>query len=91
METLHNEDLSNIYLPPNIIRVMKSIGVGGGLVGRAEEKEVKNHAQFWSGNVAVRDYVGDVRIDGITLKGWAFVNVVMNVRVSKLTGNILTS
>ena len=66
---LHNEELSDLYSSPNIVRVIKSrrmrwaghvarIGMRGGRI------------RSWWGNRRERDHWGDLGVDGWIILGW---------------------
>jgi len=68
---LHNEELNDLYSPPNIVQVIKSImrwvqhfSMYG---GRGEP-----YTGFWWGNLRERDHLGDPGIDGKIILRWVF-------------------
>jgi hypothetical protein len=60
---LHNEELSDLYSSPNIVRVIKSTKMRwAGHVTRMGRGEV--YRRFWWGNLRERDLWGDSGLDG---------------------------
>jgi hypothetical protein len=60
---LHNEELNDLYLLPNILRVVKSRKMRwAGHVARMGEGEVCTG--FWRGSLRGRDHWGDPDVDG---------------------------
>jgi hypothetical protein len=66
---LHNEELTNLYSSPNIIRVIKSRRmrwVGHvALMGRVEV-----HTGFWWGNLRERGHLQDLLVDYKIILRW---------------------
>ena len=63
---LHNEELSDLYCSPNVIRVIKSKRLKWlGHVACMGRGEV--HTVFWWGNLRVRDHFVDPGVDGIVI------------------------
>jgi hypothetical protein len=59
---LHNEELNNLYLSPNIIRVIKSRRMRwAGHVARMGRREVRTG--FWWGDLTEGDHLGDPAVD----------------------------
>ena len=68
---LHNEELSNLYCLPNIVRVVKSRRMRwAGHVARMGRRE--GCTGFWWGNLRERDHWGDPDIDGRIMLRWIF-------------------
>ena len=66
---LHNEELSDLYSSPNIVRVIKSRGMRWvGHVARMGEERVVY--RVWWGNRRERDHWGDLGVDGWIILGW---------------------
>ena len=60
---LHNEELSDLYSSPNIVRVIKSRRLGwAGHVELMGKEEV--YTGFWWGNLREGDHLEDPGIDG---------------------------
>jgi hypothetical protein len=60
---LHNEELHNLYVSPNIIRVIKSRKMRW--VGHVVcMEEIEMYRVFWLENLKGRDYLEDVGVDG---------------------------
>jgi len=69
--TLHNEDLNDLYLSPNIVRVIKSRRMrSAGHVARMGRAKV--YTGFWWGNLVERDLLGDPGVDGRIILRWIF-------------------
>ena len=68
---LHNEELSDLYSSPNIIRVIKSRRMKwAGHVARVGEW--KGAYRAWWGNLRERDHLGDPGLDGRIILRWIF-------------------
>jgi hypothetical protein len=68
---LHNEELSDLYPLPNIVRVVKSrIMRWAGHVARMGEGEVCT--VFWLGNLRERDKWGNPGVEGRIILRWIF-------------------
>jgi hypothetical protein len=69
---LHNEELNDLYSPPNIIiRVIKSRGMRwAGHVARMGRREV--HTGFWWGDLREGDHLGDLGVGGRIILKWIF-------------------
>ena len=68
---LHNEELSNLYSLPNIVRVVKSrIMRWAGHVARMGEG--RRCTGFWWGNLRERDHWGGPDVDGRIILRWIF-------------------
>ena len=68
---LHNEELSNLYSSPNIVRVIKSREMRWvGHVARIGRGEA--YTGFWWGNLRERDHLGDPDINGRIILRWIF-------------------
>ena len=66
---LHNEELSDLYSLPNIVRVVKSRRMRwAGHVARMGEE----CTGFWCGNLRERDHWGDPDVDGRIILRWIF-------------------
>jgi hypothetical protein len=66
---LHNEELSDLYPLPNILRVVKSRTMRwAGLVASMGEVCTR----FWWGNLRERDHWGDPDVDGSIILRWIF-------------------
>jgi len=60
---LHNEELSDLYFSPSIVRVIKSRRMRGPRhVARIGNEEA--YTGFWWGNLRERDHLGDPGLDG---------------------------
>ena len=69
---LHNEELSDLYSLPNILRVIKSRRMRWtGHVARMGE----GYTGFWWGNLRERDHGGDPEVDGRIILRWIFEEV----------------
>ena len=69
--TLHNEELNDLYTPPNIVRFIKSrIKRWAGHVARLGRGEV--YKEFWWGNLKERDLLEDTGVDGRIILRWIF-------------------
>ena len=67
---LHNEELNDLH-SPNIVRVMKSIGMRlTGHVARMVRREA--YTGFWWGNLRERDHLRDPGMDGRKILRWIF-------------------
>ena len=67
---LHNEELSDLYSLPNIVRVVKSRRMRwAGHVARMGEEGCIG---FWWGNLRERDHWGDPDVDGRIMLRWIF-------------------
>jgi len=65
----HNEDLSDLYSSPNIVRVIKSRRMRwAGHVARMGEE--RGPIGSWWGNRRERDHLGDLGVDGWIILGW---------------------
>ena len=68
---LHNEELSDLYSLPNIVRVVKSRRMGwAGHVRVWGRGEVCTG--FWLGNLRERDHWEDTDVDGRIILRWIF-------------------
>ena len=66
---LHNEELSDLYSSPNIVRVIKSRRMRwAGHVARMGEERVCIGS--WWGNRMERDHCGYLGVDGWIILGW---------------------
>jgi hypothetical protein len=66
---LHNEELSDLYFSPNIIRVIKSrIMRWAGFVVPMGKVEV--YAGFWWGDLRERGHLEDPGLDGNIIVRW---------------------
>jgi hypothetical protein len=65
---LHNAELNDLYLSPNIIRVIKSRMRWAGHVARMGKREV--HTGFWWGDLREGDHLGDPGINGSMILKW---------------------
>ena len=66
---LHNEELSDLYSSPNIVRVIKSRRMRwAGHVARTGEE--RGCIGSWWGNRRERDHWGDLGVDGWIILGW---------------------
>ena len=66
---LHNEELNDLYLSPNIVRVIKSRRMrwAGHVARMGEERECIGS---WWGNRREGDHWGDLGVDGWIILGW---------------------
>ena len=66
---LHNEELSDLYSSPNIVRVIKSRRMrwAGHVVRMGEERGLH---RVWWGSRRERDHWGDLGLDGWIILGW---------------------
>jgi len=66
---LHNEELNDLYSPPNIVRVIKSRRMrwAGHVTHMGEERGCIGS---WWGNWGEGDHWGDLGIDGWIILGW---------------------
>jgi hypothetical protein len=63
VETLHNEEINDLYSSPNIVRAIKSRKMRwAGLVARVDER--RNVFRVLVGNLRERDHLGDHGVDG---------------------------
>jgi hypothetical protein len=68
---LHNEELNDLYVSPNIGRVIKLRGMRwAGHVACMGKREV--HTGFWWGDLREGDHLGDLGIDGRIISKWIF-------------------
>ena len=71
METLHAEELNELYSSPKLFRVIISRKVRWecqiALIGRGEA-----YTGFWWGNPRERDHLGDPGIDGMVILRWIY-------------------
>jgi hypothetical protein len=68
---LHNEELSDLYSSPTIVRMIKSrIMLWAGYVARMGEGEACTG--FWWGNLRKRDHWGDPGVDRRRILRWTF-------------------
>ena len=69
---LHNEELSDLYSSPNIVRVMKSRRMrwAGHVARMCEEVRRGVCVGSWWGNRREGDHWGDLGVDGWTILGW---------------------
>ena len=65
---LHNEELNDLYCSPNIVRVIKSIGMrwAGHVACMGEERGCIGS---WWGNLMEGDHWGDLGVDGWVILG----------------------
>ena len=71
MEKLHNEELSDLYSLPNIVRVVKSTRMRwAGHVARMGEG--RGVYRVLVGNLRGRDHWGDPNADGRIILRWIF-------------------
>jgi len=68
---LYNEELNDLYSPPNIVRVIKSRRMRwAGHVARMGRGVA--YRGFWWGNLWERDHLGDPGVDGRIILRWIF-------------------
>jgi hypothetical protein len=68
---LHNEELTDMYSSPNIVRVIKSRRMRWEWhVARMGER--KGVYRVWWGNLRERGHLGDPGVDGIIILRWVF-------------------
>ena len=68
---LHNEELSDLYCLPNIVRVIKSRRMRWvGHIARMGRGEL--YKGFWWGNLRERDHLGNPGVDGRIILRWIF-------------------
>ena len=68
---LHNEELSDLYCLPNIVRVIKSRRMRWvGHIARIGRGEL--YKGFWWGNLRERDHLGNPGVDGRIILRWIF-------------------
>ena len=68
---LHNEELSDLYSSPNVVRVIKLRRMRwAGHVARMGER--KGVYRFWWGNLRERDHLEDPGVDGKIILRWIF-------------------
>jgi hypothetical protein len=68
---LRNEELNDLYSPPNIIRVIKSRRMRcAGHIARMGKREV--HTGFWWGGLREGDHLGYPGVDGRIILKWIF-------------------
>jgi len=66
---LHNEELNDLYSPPNIVQVIKSrIMRWAGHVARMGEE--RGYTGSWWGTRREGDHWGDLGVDGRIILGW---------------------
>jgi len=66
---LHNEELSDLYYTPKIVRVIKTRRMrwAGHVTRMGEERDAY---RVWRGNRRERDHWGDLGVDGWIILGW---------------------
>jgi hypothetical protein len=67
---LHNKELNDLYLSPNIGRVIKSRRMKWGACSTYGEKEVRTG--FWWGDLTESYHLGDPGVDGRIILKWIF-------------------
>jgi len=71
VENLHEEELSDLYSSPNIIRLIKSRIMGGGDIYPVCGRGKVNRSCWW-GNVRERDHLEEPDVDGRIILSWIF-------------------
>ena len=87
MRKLHNEELSDLYSLPNIVRLVKSrrMRLAGHMVRMGRVEVCKG---FWWGNLRERDHWGERdiegtiilrciirKLEGLVVTGWSWVGI----------------